>query len=128
MDIGSRILRIRKEKGLSQADFGSKIGTNNSSISKLEKNINNPSEQTIRAICSEFRVNRYWLETGEGDPYLTDETNDELAQQIRIVMKGRKEFAVAVLSALASMPDEYWDAFHQKVLEAYDAMKKEEDK
>ena len=127
-DISSRIRYIRNDKALSQRSFASLIGVTGSSVALLESGRNNPSEQTIRAICSEFRVNRYWLETGEGDPYLTDETNDELAQQIRIVMKGRKEFAVAVLSALASMPDEYWDAFHQKVLEAYDAMKKEEDK
>lgn len=128
MSIGSRIKEIRKAAGLSQSKFGSKLAITDAAVSMVENGKYVPSEQTIRAICSEFNVNRYWLETGEGEPYVRQDTDDELAQQIRVVMKGRKEFAVAVLSALAAMPDEYWDAFHQKVQEAYDAMKKEEDK
>lgn len=126
--LNERIKTIRKNAGLSQDKFASMIGITFSSVSSLETGRNNPSEQTIRAICSEFNVNRYWLETGEGDPYIRKDTDDELAQQIRVVMKGRQDFAVAVLSALAAMPDEYWEAFHQKVKETYDAMKKEEDK
>ena len=126
--MNKRIVYIRKNAKLTQAEFASTIGIKASSaISRLESGETKPTEQTIRAICDRFNVNRYWLETGEGEPYVSKETDDELAQQIRVVMKGRKDFAVAVLSALASMPDEYWDAFHSKVKEAYDAMKKEED-
>lgn len=128
MSIGSRIKDIRKDANLSQAKFGNKLGITDAAVSMVENDKYIPSEQTIRAICSEFHVNRYWLETGEGEPYIREETNDELAQQIRVVMKGRHDFAVAVLSALAAMPDEYWAAFHEKVKEAYDSMKKEEDK
>lgn len=127
MSIGSRIKEIRKNANLSQASFGLKLGISDAAVSMIENGKNIPSGQTIRVICSEFNVNRYWLETGEGEAYIRKDTDDELAQQIRVVMKGRKDFAVAVLSALASMPDEYWDAFHEKVKEAYDAMKKEED-
>ena len=42
--IGDRILYIRKELGLSQEAFGSKIGIKKSSMSSIEKNKSNPSE------------------------------------------------------------------------------------
>lgn len=128
-DIFDRIEQIRSDSNLSLRAFGDKLGVSYGAVANIKyKNVEKPSDILIKSICSEFNVNRYWLETGEGDAYVRKDTDDELAQQIRIVMKGRKDFAVAVLSALASMPDEYWDAFHMKVKEAYDAMKKEEDK
>lgn len=127
-DIFDRIEQIRSASNLSLRAFGDKLGVSYGAVANIKyKNVEKPSDILIKSICREFNVNRYWLETGEGEAYIRKETDDELAQQIRVVMKGRKDFAVAVLSALASMPDEYWDAFHEKVKEAYDAMKKEED-
>lgn len=67
--IGERILHIRKEAGLSMAGFGQKIGINSGSVNKLEKNQNNPSDQTIKSICREFHVNYLWLTEGQGDIY-----------------------------------------------------------
>lgn len=64
-----RIKRIRKEFKMTQDKFSKKVGISVSAVSKIEKGINNPSEQTIRAICREFGISRYWLETGEGAMY-----------------------------------------------------------
>ena len=128
-DIFDRIEQVRSDSNLSLRAFGDKLGVSYGAVANIKyKSVEKPSDILIKSICNEFNVNRYWLETGEGDPYVRKDTDDELAQQIRVVMKGRQEFAVAVLSALAAMPDEYWEAFHQKVKETYDAMKKEEDK
>ena len=66
MEIGSRIKQIRKDSGLTQGEFGSRIGISLSGVSSLEIGKNTPSEQTIRAICSEFNVNRDWLVDGIG--------------------------------------------------------------
>ena len=49
--LGSRIKELRQTLDLSMDVFGSKIGITKSSISKLEKGDNNPSEQTIKLIC-----------------------------------------------------------------------------
>lgn len=51
------------------AGFGQKIGINSGSVNKLEKNQNNPSDQTIKSICREFHVNYLWLTEGQGDIY-----------------------------------------------------------
>lgn len=79
--IGDRILYIRKELGLSQEAFGSKIGIKKSSMSSIEKNKSNPSEQTIKFICKEFNVNYSWLVKGTGDIFV--ETDDALLQALK---------------------------------------------
>ena len=79
--IGYRILYIRKELGLSQEAFGSKIGIKKSSMSSIEKNKSNPSEQTIKFICKEFNVNYSWLVKGTGDIFV--ETDDALLQALK---------------------------------------------
>lgn len=67
--VGERIKRIRKEADLSMASFGQRIGVNPTSVNKWEKGENNPSERTLKLICSEFHVNYLWLTEGLGDVY-----------------------------------------------------------
>ena len=43
--IGDRIHSLRKGLGISQGEFGSKIGIKKSSVSSMEKNKSNPSTQ-----------------------------------------------------------------------------------
>lgn len=66
--MNTRIKAIRKDYGFSLRAFGDRIGISGQSVLRLESGENHPSEQTLRAICSEFNVNRTWLETGEGEP------------------------------------------------------------
>lgn len=67
MTIGERVRLIRNEADLSMAAFGERIGVGASSVNKWEKGENNPSERTLKLICSEFHVNYAWIteETGE---------------------------------------------------------------
>lgn len=77
--IGDRILQLRKELSLTQEEFGNKIGIKKSSMSSIEKNKSNPSEQTIKFICKEFNVNYDWLVDGKGEIFIdTDRAAIEL--------------------------------------------------
>lgn len=82
-DLGERIRSVRKSEKLSMEEFGKRIGIKKSAISALESGTNNPSERTIKLICSEFRINYDWLVNGLGDMYsnvgdsLLDEIVDE---------------------------------------------------
>lgn len=69
MGIGERIKEVRKDAKMNQAEFGDKIGIKKGAISKLEIEENNPSERTIKLICSEFNVNYLWLTEGIGQMY-----------------------------------------------------------
>ena len=65
----NRFKEVRKASGLALRPFGERIGIGAPSVQRIEAGTNNPSEQTIRAVCQQFNVNRHWLETGEGEMY-----------------------------------------------------------
>ena len=123
MTTGERIKEVRKAAHMNQADFGCALGISLSAVSAIEISKNNASEQTIRAICKEFGVNRRWLETGEGDPYVPAEPSDTLAQEIAAIMVGASPMAQAIMTSLAAMPREWWDAWSVELHKVLDAKK-----
>lgn len=71
--MNERIKEIRKTFGLSLEAFGEKIGISKTSVSRLEKNERNPSKQTIKLICKEFKINQNWLKNGIGEMFSNDQ-------------------------------------------------------
>ena len=65
--IGQRINVVRKKLNLTLEKFGEKIGISKVSVRAIEKGINNPSEQTIKLICSVYNVDYVWLTQGVGE-------------------------------------------------------------
>lgn len=61
-----RIKRIRKEKNLTQVEFGKIIGVKGNTITNYENGLRNPTDAVIVSICREFNVNEAWLRTGDG--------------------------------------------------------------
>ena len=62
--MNERIKELRSIVGLSQREFGERIGIVKTAVSKIEKGENSPREQTILSICREFNVNYAWLKEG----------------------------------------------------------------
>lgn len=89
-----RIKDVQKEASLNQTDFADKIGISRSGFQKILSGENNPSEQTIRAICSEFGINRKWLETGKGEMH----TSTADSTMIDMLMEGESDFAKSVFA------------------------------
>ncbi len=73
--MNERIKNVRKALNLTMEKFGDKIKISKSAVSRLEKGINNPSDQTIGLIVGEFNVNEEWLRTGRGEMFV--ETKDD---------------------------------------------------
>ena len=118
--MNSRIKQIRESLGMTLTKFSDRIGISVSGLRKLESGENNPSEQTIRAICSEFNVNRTWLETGTGQMQMPEAEDDELIDE---VMRGDDEFVKAVIRGIARTPGGW-----EKMREVFEAIQKELDK
>lgn len=118
--MNSRIKQIREFLGMTLTKFSDRIGISVSGLRKLESGENNPSEQTIRAICSEFNVNRTWLETGTGQMQMPEAEDDELIDE---VMRGDDEFVKAVIRGIARTPGGW-----EKMREVFEAIQKELDK
>ncbi len=116
MELSDRIKLVREASGLNQTEFGKRIEIGSSGMSKLEKGINNPADRTIRLICSEFGINRHWLETGEGEMRDPQRTSDiELLAQ---AATGQCEAKKIILRAVASMPDDLLEKMLEYLNEA----------
>lgn len=108
MPIGERIKFLRKEKlNLTQPDFGKRVEISSAAICKIENGDRNPSDQTIKLICQEFNVNRFWLETGKGNIF--NDTNNTIAKIDRILV-GENETAKVVFRAFAELSEDEWNA------------------
>lgn len=107
--LSERIKAVRKAAGLNQKDFGTKIGIGMSAVSLLESGTNNPSDQTLRLICSEFGISRRWLETGEGEMIDPQVSSD--IQSITRTMDGQSEAKKRLVRFVVNMPPDLAEAF-----------------
>ena len=84
-DIGRRIREVRIDKGLTQEEFGKRIGYTNSQIWFAENRRTDSSNPIIQEICTVFGISRNWLLTGAGGMYgiQEQEIDDELLDWLR---------------------------------------------
>ena len=76
MTQGERIKAIRKELDMTLEEFGMRLGAKKSSMSNLENDRFNLTEQMRKSICREFNVNYDWLTTGEGEMFSLPEDEE----------------------------------------------------
>lgn len=107
--LSERIKAVRKAAWLNQKDFGTKIGIGMSAVSLLESGTNNPSDQTLRLICSEFGISRRWLETGDGEMIDPQVSSD--IQSITRTMEGQSEAKKRLVRFVVNMPPDLAEAF-----------------
>ena len=60
-----RIKELRKSLGLTQKDFGERLGVQANTITSYESGVRTPNNSMILAICREYGVNETWLRTGD---------------------------------------------------------------
>lgn len=67
MSISLRIKELRKENKVSQKEFASSIGIDDSQLSKIERGILQPTINQIMEISSVYKTSTDWLLTGNGE-------------------------------------------------------------
>ena len=96
-----RIKNIRKHFGLTQSEFGQRIGVKGNTITGYESGVRSPSDAVIISICREFNVNEIWLRTGVGDPFQKKERSQEMTELFADLMNDRSEsFRTRLITAL----------------------------
>ena len=80
--IGSRVKELRKEAGLTQAEFGARIGFHKNQVYNVEVGKSIPSDDFLAAVSREFKVSVDWLRTGEADE--RDPVDDRLIEWLRV--------------------------------------------
>lgn len=111
-DISTRLLQVRKDQGLSQADFAQKLNLSQNFVWLTEKGQRLPSDRTIADICRVFGVNEVWLRTGAGEMYTPRTREEELAAIFANVFIS-DDAKSRLIRAMARMPDEAFPAFIQ---------------
>lgn len=113
--MNERISLIRKESGLTQEEFGAKVGgLSRNYIWMIEKGDRVPSDRTISDICREFNVNEEWLRTGEGEMFQPKSRNEELFEFAAKVAEGDPgSIQSQLLSVMARLSDEQWEVLAQ---------------
>lgn len=74
--MNDRIKELRNKLGMSQEEFGSKIGLSKSGISSIENHQRAVTDKHVKLISFEFGVNEAWLRTGEGEPFVPTPTTE----------------------------------------------------
>lgn len=125
-----RIRKLRKELGLNQTDFGSKIGVKQGTIAGYENGSRQPIDAVISAICKEWNVSENWLRNGTGEMHDKANRNQQLrAWADKVLAEKPENFRYRFVNALSRLPDEWWELTEKAaidILSEYDSKKAEE--
>lgn len=101
MTNGERVNEVRKSLGLTLEKFGEKLGVTKTTISRIEKGVNNLTDQMAKSICREYNVNYDYLMYGEGEMFddLPQTIVDELCVQYEL-----NDFDKALVEMYVSLP------------------------
>lgn len=101
MTNGERVNEVRKSLDLTLEKFGEKLGVTKTTISRIEKGVNNLTDQMAISICREYNVNYDYLMYGEGEMFddLPQTIVDELCAQYDL-----NDFDKALVEMYVSLP------------------------
>lgn len=62
--MNERLKLLREALGLTQTDFGNKLGLARNTIANYEGGLREPNDAILKLICKTFNVDYYWLSKG----------------------------------------------------------------
>lgn len=106
--MNGRIKEVRKALGLSQDEFGRRLGVTRGAVTNIEFNKVEPKPLFVDLICREFDVNEEWLRTGAGPMFVEKTRDEELAQFFGEVLSEEPDLRRRLLSAMSRLDMEQW--------------------
>lgn len=108
-EISARIIEVRKALKLSQTEFGNSIGVSRDVIGNIELFRVDPKPLLLDQICKEYKVDRDWLETGEGEMFMPQTKDDVITEFFTNVLSEEDEsFRRRFVEMLAGLDDAGW--------------------
>lgn len=101
-----RIRALRNKLGLTQEEFGGRLGLGRTALSKIESGTVEATPQTIRFICREFGVDYLWLTTGEGEAFRDDQR--VLHELIDTMMQNASSEERQAFHEIVKLDRRYW--------------------
>lgn len=104
-----RIRALRKALGLTQSEFGARLGLKGNTVTGYESGTRKPSDAVLSSICREFHTSLKWLQSGEGEMFPQQSAEEALAEMMGKVAFGQETgFQRRLLLALARLDPEEW--------------------
>lgn len=112
--MNERIKELRLKLGLSQDEFGRRLGVTRGAITNIELNKVEPKPLFIDLMCREFNVSETWLRTGEGKMFASRGRSDAIAQEVNRFMADHPDsFRERLISLLIRLDEKQWEVLEQ---------------
>ena len=116
--LNERIKKLRKTLDLTQQEFADKLCIKRNTVATYETGKSNPSDAAVVLICKTFNVSETWLRTGDGEMFLQQTEEDQIAAAVERLITGESsEFKKRLVLALSTLKDEHWLLLEQKLKE-----------
>lgn len=109
-----RIVELRNTLGLTQAEFGAKIGLARDGVASYERGVAKPTGTAIIAMAKVYGVRREWLESGELPMFEDAKNPDQTLNKIQNRYNASTTFR-AMLDVYATMTSAQQDAFEEYI-------------
>lgn len=116
-----RIKKIRKELDLTQQKFADRLGVQRNTIAMYEMGRTLPSDAIMRSICREFNINEDWLRTGQGEMFIKQTRDEQIASFVgSIQSSGDDSFKKRFISMLSALDESDWEVLEKMVIMLHD--------
>ena len=110
-----RIRALRKTFGLTQSEFGGKIGVKGNTITNYENGNRSISDAVILSICREYGCDETWLRTGEGEMFRPRNHREQVVDYLsRLLRDPSADFQLRLIELISEIPPEFWPLLEEK--------------
>ena len=110
-----RIRALRKTFGITQSEFGDKIGVKGNTITNYENGNRSISDAVILSICREYGCDETWLRTGEGEMFRPRNHREQVVDYLsRLLRDPSADFQLRLIELISEIPPEFWPLLEEK--------------
>lgn len=123
--MNERIKAVRLALGISQKEFGKRLGVTRGAITNIELNKVEPKPLFVDLICREFNVNEDWLKNGAEPMFLQRSRNEELSAFFGDLLNGEPDFKHRLISVMSRLSVDQWQMLADMANMLVEEMQKE---
>lgn len=105
-EMSERISWCIQDAGIKKAEFARRLNLSQPFISELCSGKNNPSDRTISDICREFNISEVWLRTGEGEPHMEKDKDEEFLEVMEKINMSNDDLIKRIIKAYWFLDDD----------------------
>ena len=123
--MNERIKAVRLALGISQEEFGKRLGVTRGAITNIELNKVEPKPLFVDLICREFNVNEDWIKNGAEPMFLQRSRNEELSAFFGDLLNGEPDFKHRLISVMSRLSVDQWQMLADMANMLVEEMQKE---